>query len=215
MNLFFDLDGTLLNADKRYYQVYADVLKKAGFQPLDRETYWKHKRTIKSEKNILELSHAESIYEEYYRERTRLMETVEYMQLDAIWPELIPVIPYIAKKHLCSLVTLRMDPEALDWELNKLGIQDAFILVIQPDTGFGTPISPDTKKRILRENFGFNPMKGWIIGDTDVDIITGKALGLFTAAVSYGLQDVSLLRDLGPDKLLSTPKELAIWLMNL
>jgi phosphoglycolate phosphatase len=215
MNIFFDLDGTLLDSRERYYQVYADLIKEMGFKPLDRDNYWQYKRTIKSEKSILEFSNAEKSFDEYYLERTRRMETIKYLEMDTIWPELKPVISYISKKHLCSLITLRMDPEALNWELAHLGISNIFFLVLQPDTGFGTPVTSASKIRIMRENFAHTKMDGWIVGDTDVDILTGKELGLFSAAVSYGMQDASILQKLNPDKLFSTPKELAIWLLNL
>ena len=215
MNIFFDLDGTILDSRERYYQVYADLLKEMGFEPLERDTYWQYKRTVKSEKSILEFSKAAEKFDEYYPERTRRMEAIKYMELDTIWPELKPVLAYVAKKHLCSLVTLRMDPEALNWELEHLGIKNVFLLVLQPDTGFGTAISPASKIRIMRENFGSNRLDGWIIGDTDVDVLTGKEFGLSSAAVSYGMQDASILTELKPDKLFNTPKKLAIWLLNL
>jgi phosphoglycolate phosphatase len=215
MNIFFDLDGTILNSRERYYQVYADLLKEMGFEPLDRENYWQYKRTMESEKSILEFSKAEGAFEDYSLERTHRMETIKYMELDSIWPELKPVLAYISKKHLCSLLTLRMDPEALNWELARLGIDNVFFLILQPDTGFGTPIIPASKIRIMRENFGSNKMDGWIVGDTDIDILTGKALGLSSAAVSYGMQDTEVLVKLSPDLLFSSPRELSKWLMNL
>jgi phosphoglycolate phosphatase len=215
VNIFFDLDGTLIDSRERYYRVYADLLEEMGFKPLDRETYWHYKRTIRSESSILEFSKAEKAFNEYSLERTRRMEKIEYMELDYIWPELKPVIHYISKKNNCSLITLRMDQDALIWELDHLGIKDAFFLVLQPDTGFGTPITPESKIRIMRENFSQSKLDGWMIGDTDVDILTGREFGLSTAAVSYGLQDNSILADCKPDKLFSSPKELAIWLMNL
>lgn len=215
MNIFFDLDGTLIDPSIRYYSVYASLLKEMGFQPLEKDIYWQYKRTLKSERAILAFSNAEGIFNEYYPERTRRMEKVEYLELDTVWPELKPVIHYLAKKNTCTLITLRMDQETLNWELDHLGIKDAFILVLQPDTGFGTPITPESKIRIMRENFGQSGISGWIVGDTDVDVKTGKEIGLSTAAVSYGVQDISILQELKPDKLFSTPKELAIWLMNL
>jgi phosphoglycolate phosphatase len=215
MNLFFDLDGTLLDARKRYYQVYADVLRELGFDPLDWDTYWKYKRTLKTEKSILEFSKAEEVFEKYYNIRNRRMETHQYMEKDCLWPELVPILPRLSSIHHLTLVTLRMDGNALQWELEHLGIADAFFLVLHPDTGFGTPITPASKISIMRENFGQNNLKGWIVGDTDVDVITGKATGLSTAAVTFGLQDASLLEELKPDKLFHTPEELAVWLLSL
>jgi phosphoglycolate phosphatase-like HAD superfamily hydrolase len=67
----------------------------------------------------------------------------------------------------------------------------------------------------MRQNFSQNKIDGWIVGDTDVDIKTGKEFGLSVAAVSFGMQEISILQELNPDKLFSTPRELAIWLMNL
>jgi phosphoglycolate phosphatase len=215
VNIFFDLDGTLIDSRERYYRVYSDLLKEMGYKPLDWDQYWQYKRTIKSEKSILEFSNAGAVFDEYYPERTRRMEQRNYLELDSVWTEIRPVLNYISKKHLCSLITLRMDPEALNWELHQLGFGDIFFLILQPNTGFETPISSESKIRTMRENLTNDQINGWIVGDTDVDILTGKEFGLSTAAVSYGMQDASLLQELKPDRLISTPKELAIWLMNL
>lgn len=215
MNLFFDLDGTLLNARERYYRVYADVLQDMGFQPLNQDDYWKYKRTVKSEKIILEYSKAGDEFEKYYDKRTRRMEMNYYMRMDSIWPEIKPVLPYISQKHICSLITLRMYPQALRWELDHLGITSCFYLIMQPDTGFGTPITAETKTRVMREQMPNSQLSGWIIGDTDVDVLTGKELGLKTAAVGFGMQDADFLKQLKPDKFLETPRDLAFWLLNL
>jgi len=215
MNIYLDLDGTILDSRKRYYQVYADVLGELGFEPLDWDSYWNYKRTLKSERSILEFSKAEEVFEKFYSIRTRRMETHQYMEKDRIWPELVPVLPKISQKHHLTLVTLRMDEKALRWELEHLGMADVFFLVVKPNTGFGTPITASSKINIMRENFGQNKLQGWIVGDTDVDVLTGKATGLSTAAVSFGLQDASLLEELKPDKLFNTPEELASWLLTL
>lgn len=52
---------------------------------------------------------------------------------------------------------------------------------------------------ILKE-FGVRPEEGIYVGDSDVDMRTGKAAGLFTVGVEWGFREKGLLEQTGADK---------------
>lgn len=67
--------------------------------------------------------------------------------------------------------------------------------------------SPVPLLRII-EKFAWNPAECLYIGDSDVDIITGKAAGLKTAGVSWGFRGRKELEKERPDFIFDTPGEL-------
>ena len=59
------------------------------------------------------------------------------------------------------------------------------------------------------------PFSGWFIGDSEVDILAGKALGLKTCAVGFGLRNQDFIQSLNPDNIAPTPSSLSEFLNNL
>ena len=59
-----------------------------------------------------------------------------------------------------------------------------------------------------RERFGIAPERTLMVGDTSFDIRMGKAAGVATCAVTYGMHPIESLRALGPDFLIDCFSEL-------
>ena len=73
----------------------------------------------------------------------------------------------------------------------------------------GFPIKPDpTMGKAIIEKLGIAPDECVYIGDTDVDMQTGKNLGAFTVGVTWGFRDIKELKDNGADKIINDPFEL-------
>jgi phosphoglycolate phosphatase len=66
---------------------------------------------------------------------------------------------------------------------------------------------PEGAQTILRE-IGARPEETLIIGDSAVDIVTGRNAGLWTCGVTYGFAPHTLA-DVPPDVVVDTPEELA------
>ncbi|HYM37882.1 MAG TPA: HAD-IA family hydrolase [Nitrospiraceae bacterium] len=66
---------------------------------------------------------------------------------------------------------------------------------------------PEGAQAILRE-MGTVPQKAMIVGDSGVDILTGRNAGTWTCGVTYGFAPHTL-HDAGPDVLIDRPAELA------
>jgi phosphoglycolate phosphatase len=66
---------------------------------------------------------------------------------------------------------------------------------------------PEGARRLLEEN-GVRPEEAAIVGDSHVDVETGRGAGLWTVGVSYGFAPHSL-QEHPPDVLVDTPDELA------
>jgi phosphoglycolate phosphatase len=66
---------------------------------------------------------------------------------------------------------------------------------------------PEGARKLLEEN-GVRPEEAAIVGDSHVDVETGRNAGLWTVGVSYGFAPHTL-QDSPPDVLVDTPHELA------
>jgi len=62
--------------------------------------------------------------------------------------------------------------------------------------------------RQLLEELGVRPKQAVIVGDSHVDVETGRNAGMWSVAVSYGFAPHTL-QDAVPDVLVDTPQELA------
>ena len=71
------------------------------------------------------------------------------------------------------------------------------------------PIKPDpTMGKTILEKYNISPNECVYIGDTDVDMQTGKNLGAFTVGVTWGFRDIKELKDNGADLIINDPSEL-------
>ncbi|NLA81516.1 MAG: HAD hydrolase-like protein [Clostridiaceae bacterium] len=73
----------------------------------------------------------------------------------------------------------------------------------------GVPLKPDpasTLEQLAR--LGADPATSFFIGDSDIDILTGRAAGMRTMAVSWGFQPLQKLEALSPDYLVHKPADI-------
>jgi phosphoglycolate phosphatase len=78
------------------------------------------------------------------------------------------------------------------------------------------PKKPDpTVPIMIAEKFGVAPTDTYFIGDSEVDVITGKNAGMITLAVSWGFRDRAVLEEVKPDFLFDTREELLTYFRNI
>ena len=78
------------------------------------------------------------------------------------------------------------------------------------------PKKPDpTVPIMIAEKFGVRPEDTYFIGDSEVDVLTGKNAGMITIAVSWGFRDRCVLEEASPDFLFDTREELLNYFLNI
>ena len=70
----------------------------------------------------------------------------------------------------------------------------------------------EAKVNLIKKKFP--TAKGWFIGDTETDIRCGKALGIKTVGVTFGIRAHDLISKENPDIIVNSPAELVSWLRN-
>lgn len=96
----------------------------------------------------------------------------------------------------------------LDKIVEGLGLKGRFRVVLGGDALPGVR-KPD--RRVLEHlisRAGFEPDEVWMVGDSGVDVQTGKAVAARTVGCSWGLRGREELRAAGPDFLIDHPREI-------
>lgn len=191
--IFFDLDGTLIDTSHRHYMVYKDILDFHKIpNTLLEEEFWSQKKTGRKTAEFLPIS--EEFSQEFMSDWLRRIEDRTYLKYDTLFLETPDVLSKLRKYNLV-LVTLRNDKQNLFWELDKLKLTEYFSEIL-----VGSPTSKnkvELVKKYLKGNSGRNNCV--IVGDSEVDVYTGKKMGFLAIAFTNGIRSRAFLSKAEPD----------------
>jgi len=190
MNVFFDLDGTLIDSKPRLYHLFQHLVPQSEFSF---DEYWKLKQNKMDHKEILTLyfKYHEDDISKFTSEWMSLIETSKWLSYDKTFDGIRSFLDLLKPNNNLFVVTARQyELVAID-QIEELGISDVFkdILVTNQTTSKEDLI----KKCTVLTN------EDWVIGDTGKDIETGKNLGMKTAAVLSGFLSEKQLVKYSPD----------------
>lgn len=211
-----DLDGPILDVSERYYRVYRDTIKSIAVDPLSKQSYWNLKRRKVSEPEILAESGTTdpNLIRKYLDARARLIESSEYLLFDQVWPETHDTLNALRSQAALALVTMRTSKELLDQQLERVKLLDAFDCILTAGPGLVANERGERKARLVRDYYGNEEIMGWFVGDTETDLLSGRLLGLRTAAITFGIRTVEHLEAVSPDVMLHSPVEFQNWARN-
>jgi phosphoglycolate phosphatase-like HAD superfamily hydrolase len=207
--IFLDLDGTLLDVSLRYHRLHQDVVGRFGGRPLQRDVYWDAKRNrIPEEEMFLRAGLSAAAVPAALAERQADLENPKYLALDFTWPWLADPLIELESWGKLALVTLRHHKDRLERQVWELGLS-LFLERVISGPGDGTP---EAKAALLRDSGICWSLDSVLVGDTEVDVASGRALGLRTVAVSSGIRVPALLASWSPDVLLEDLRQAPAWL---
>jgi phosphoglycolate phosphatase len=197
-SLFIDLDGPILDVSQRHFRICADILTMLGSRPLVNKhaTYWRMKRNGDSLGVILRKFFKspvdEAVFSYYWLQR---IEQLEYLRLDRVPHFARTQLPKLRERFDLVLVTLRQCRETLNAQLKELQLLDLFCCILSR-----SPLDSGSweLKRDLIASSGLLSLPAWIIGDSEVDILAGKALGMKTIAMLSGIRSSAALKEANP-----------------
>jgi phosphoglycolate phosphatase len=204
-SIFFDFDGTIVDVSERIYRLYSDLVLQYKQQTITKDIYLSLKKNKLSEELILRKTIEEdSIIKKIIRKRKELLESI-YTKYDFLIPEVVKTLSDLHQNHNLYLVSYRKNEKNLLKEIRQFYLHSFFKkIIISGNSSNKTGIEFKTKA-ILDEHPGENDV---IVGDTEDDIMTGKALGLTTVAVLSGMRSRAYLETLKPDFILSSLVEM-------
>lgn len=207
MNIYIDLDGTILEVSEKYYRLYYDIVTSLGYKPISKEKYWRLKKEKKREEDIAKISGISGItvFEYYNKEWQSKIEALNYLKCDKLVTDVVETLKNLRKYDRIILVTLRKSQVNLYKELEMVNIVSLFDGIL---IGNGAGEQWEIKAKLLESDNASKKGESVIIGDTEVDIRAGKKLGIKTIAVLSGIRSKSMLLVERPDYIVNTIKEL-------
>ncbi len=164
----FDLDGTLLNTDKRHKLVLRDIAAEYNIELSNDEldNYLSLKKNGLSGLQVLtdmQLVHASDIHQEWIKR----IEFEEYLSLDSLYDDAINTLETLSLNKQCSLylVSLRNRPANAIKQVEKLGLSRFFKKIYFE------------KHKELKghcKSFVGDVAYNWIVGDSEIDYIWAK-----------------------------------------
>jgi phosphoglycolate phosphatase-like HAD superfamily hydrolase len=197
LRIFFDLDGPILDVSRRYFRVHSEVVREIGGTPGEENAFWEAKRARRSAGEILEAEGNGALdlgrYQRLWLER---IEGAEFLESDRLQRGVVETLEALRSEHKLTVVTLRQRPELVNAQLAQFKLKHFFDRVL-----IGSPLETagwETKSRLITS---VTPAASgsWIIGDTEVDIRAGKALGMVTVGVLSGIRERKSLEGEKPD----------------
>jgi phosphoglycolate phosphatase len=209
--IFLDLDGTLIDVSARYHRLHREGAERFGGRPLPLDVYWDAKRNRVPEREMfLRAGLSAEAAQEALAERQANLENPQYLALDHTWLWLADPLMELESWGKLALVTLRHHKARLERQIWELGLS-LFIERVIAGPGDGTP---EAKAALLRDSGICWSLDSVLVGDTEVDIASGRALDLRTAAVTCGIRAPALLESCSPDVLLEDLRQVPAWLAS-
>ena len=201
MNLFFDLDGTLIDSRPRLYHLFQKLVP---VSQLSYDNYWDFKRDKVSNETILASVYGYGVaeIESFVIDWMKTIETPELLALDKNFHGIHSALERLGKHAMLHVCTARQHRQAAIEQLDRLGLLHFFNSVMVTEQRRG-------KEELIASVDGLCP-QDWIIGDTGKDIQVGQALGIKTCAVLSGFLSLKSLCPYHPDLILKSAIEFTL-----
>lgn len=192
------MDGPILDVSERYFRVHQDILISLGSRCLaDRALYWNMRRGREPVSVILRKYSEGGVDERAFADEwLRRIERPEYLCLDTATPGVERTLERLRETFDLVLVTLRQSRDGVIHQLRQLDLIHLFSSVL---TAPPSRSQSWKTKRDLIASSGLLSIPAWIVGDSEVDILAGKALGMRTVGVLSGIRNETVLREIAPD----------------
>lgn len=198
-NIFFDLDGTLIDVKVRLYNLFVELAPQNQFS-LDK--YWEIKRNRVDQANLLSkyFGYSESQIVEFKKMWLSKIEDKERLMLDIPFPKSGLLLRKLSKNNCLYIVTNRQHKDLAIEQVNSYGwtVYIKEILVTMQKT---------SKLFLIKENVK-TTKDDVFIGDTGEDMLTGQKLGAKTIGVASGFLNKNILSEYNPNLIVDNIEEI-------
>ncbi len=196
--LIYDLDGTLVNTLEDLTRAANDTLRVLQAPPVSadevrravgRGVHELVQGCLKTE-DPKTLERAVKLFRSYYARYA--------VDTSRLYPGAKELLNHFAR-HRQAVLTNKPNPFAVDI-LKALGVADYFFRIIAGDSEFPKKPDPASARELLRLS-GARAEETVLVGDSTIDIETGRRAGIRTVAVLHGFTDEAELSAAQPDLL--------------
>ncbi len=207
-NIYFDLDGPILDVSDRYYRVHKDICERLSIKnALTKEEYWSKKRDRTPIHILLDCLKSDNLVFSYNENWISEIEKDSMLKHDKIFPYAKDILEYLSNKYALFLVTFRRRKESVLDEICKFGIKKYFkdIFVVSSENKEEEHFI--SKYNAIKNSSSFCS-KSLFIGDTEIDIKAAKLLGIKSVGVLSGIRNRGYMKELDPDYIFTDLEDL-------
>jgi phosphoglycolate phosphatase len=192
-NIFFDLDGTLLDCRWRLFNLFVELTSQNKF---DFNNYWEIKRQRTTQADMLYnyFNYSDTKINKFKKRWLSKIEDKERLKQDIPFPKSKELLEILFKKYNLYIVTNRQQEDLTIEQIKLYGWLNYITKVLVTK-------QKKSKFELVKEFVKVNK-DDIFIGDTGEDVLTGKLLGIRTIAVSSGFLNKQVLSEYKPDILL-------------
>lgn len=199
VNIFFDLDGTLINSQQRLYNLFVELCPECK---MSYDEYWEIKRQRINQKDFLKkyFNYSDEQCKEFHKLWLEKVEESERLDEDFLVDGVEDLLNKLSQKYRLYLVTNRQSKNLLIYELERLKIKNYFCDILVTE-------QKRAKLELIQGVVNCSP-DDVLIGDTGEDIKTAKELGIKSIAVSWGILGEKVLMEYLPDLIIGNANEI-------
>lgn len=205
--LLIDLDGTLVDSREAYMEAFKAAMKAIGKTTFNHEAVFEVPKRLEQGLPIEDLIGNKALTEKFLE---KYLSTYYEATLHKAkpFPNVSQTLEKLSEKLSLALITMRFIPkEKLEKELKKLGFHKYFCATLTAlDVKTPKP-SPEAILKCLK-SLNVHVSECAVVGDSIVDIRSGKLAGAKTVAVLSGLFREEELRKEKPDVIIRNFNEI-------
>lgn len=197
--LFLDWDGVLIDSVELYLDLYKEACRRWGKAlPISTAEEFRHWYNPKWEQNYYEMGFT---VEEFRGVQHFSAEYLDYGKAQ-LYPGIPEMLRSLARDYPLAIVSTT--PSGLiRTRLQEAGLDGLMARITGGDDGLSEKVE---KIRGTMEDVGATG--GVMVGDTPLDVVSGRANGLRTVAVTYGWCAEDRVLEVSPDRVVESPEGL-------
>lgn len=207
--VIFDLDGTLVSVEERFYRVFLDTLKAHHLPPVEKGPFME-KFSVNKLSDFLKLEDEHAFWIDFLKAYNGSHE-----EFSKALPGVHEVLKKLRKNGIkIGVITGRLcEPDEALAELHRLNLGDLVDVVVTKKLVLTQLKSEELFSRPLEiiqtlERLGSDINKAVLVADYVTDIESAKKLGMKVVAVLSGSSNYESLKKMGPNAIIKSVSEL-------
>jgi pyrophosphatase PpaX len=197
--IVFDFDGTIVDSTNMVFKVLNDALKKRSLPTIEIELLGRMSGLpvgdIVNTKTYISESTAKEIEKDVFDAYTVFCRTS-----CQLLPQVENTLKTLKSKQIKIGLLTATPSKSLKAVAEKFSLNDYFDIILAKGDAKNKP-NPEGLEKIITE-FGIEKDECLYVGDSPIDILTGKAAGIKTIAVTTGLATIQQLKEAKPDNII-------------